>query len=114
MRIRQGFVSNSSSSSFVIIIAKDKFEKLLDKLDDYQKAVLEKMEKANEKIFGVEAVVINGVTGNYSSFEYIVLDECDDISPQDFYDKFGYEKYPEDAFFKIEWPEGTFQTEFSF
>ena len=40
MKIRQGFVSNSSSSSFLVLVTKDDYERLLRRCTDYQKEIL--------------------------------------------------------------------------
>ena len=40
MKIRNGFVSNSSSSSFVLLVSKEVHDKAMEKLSPYQKAVI--------------------------------------------------------------------------
>ena len=57
MKIRNGFVSNSSSSSFVIIVKEEDHLKALEKIkDDYHKAIIETvMEK--DKCFGIDVRV---------------------------------------------------------
>jgi len=45
MKIRTGFVSNSSSSSFVLIVREEDHIKALDALDDYGKKFIEELMK---------------------------------------------------------------------
>ena len=101
MKTRSGFVSNSSSSSFIYILSASKYEKLLTELDVYQKAVLEKLGVQRTKILDRDAVVVSGIMGNYSSFEDMEIELDEDFEPE-------YEKYSGEAFDKIEWPEGTY------
>ena len=48
MKIRQGFVSNSSSSSFLIIAPKDEYDKIISKLTPYQKAIFKELFDSDE------------------------------------------------------------------
>jgi len=64
MKIRSGFVSNSSSSSFVIIVAKDVHDKALadPSVTDYFRAVIEAIMDKN-KIFGVDCYSVGNMEG---------------------------------------------------
>jgi hypothetical protein len=71
MKTRQGFVSNSSSSSFVIIIAKPAFDTLYAGLDDVQRDMVAYVsENCTPATFGNgEVVALTFMEGNYSTFE---------------------------------------------
>lgn len=70
MKIRSGFVSNSSSSSFVIVAPKAAVDKVLGGLkNDYERAVVKHIMK-KEKFLGQSICVFSGATGNYDSWEY--------------------------------------------
>lgn len=102
MKTRSGFVSNSSSSSFIYILSAEKYEKLLAELDIYQREVLKKLRTQRTKILDQDAVVVSGVHGNYSSFDDISIDVDDnELSAK-------YDDCPEEAFNQIQWPEGTY------
>jgi hypothetical protein len=50
MKTRNGFVSNSSSSSFVIVTSKDEHEKALKKLSEEQKSLIENSFSEDKKL----------------------------------------------------------------
>lgn len=103
MKIRNGFVSNSSTSSFIIIVKVEDFNKLLTEIDPYQKAVLLELGYTERNVLGIAAVVISGMAGNYSSFEGM------DVARELYDEKFEYDCYPSEAFYNIKWPETTYR-----
>jgi hypothetical protein len=69
MKIRSGFVSNSSSSSFVVIAPKSVVDDTLHKMSTNEKAAVNWI-KTEDKLFcGKMVSIFQGVTGNYSSWE---------------------------------------------
>lgn len=64
MKIRNGFVSNSSSSSFVLLIPKTDYEKVTKDMTPFEKEVLNQL-KINEKItfMNTEMVLFEEITG---------------------------------------------------
>ena len=58
MKIRNGFISNSSSSSFVAVITKSAFDKTLEQVHPYVKAVIEAIEKEEGIFTGIDVVTI--------------------------------------------------------
>jgi hypothetical protein len=69
MKIRSGFVSNSSSSSFLAIIKKDDYEKILKDLGPLAQATIEYTGASNKKFAGQDCILHYHITGNYNSFE---------------------------------------------
>lgn len=78
MKIRNGFVSNSSSSSFVCIVAKSAMDELIaTKFDNAQKAFVEQLFCVRSK-FGTEVYVAEGPYGdNYYFYEDFSYDPVD-------------------------------------
>ena len=67
MKIRNGFVSNSSSSSFVLICTEDHVKNVIKDLDDLQKKIIRNCFKKRE-ILGRKMLMITGwsdMGGNY-------------------------------------------------
>jgi len=61
MKVRQGFVSNSSSSSFVAIVEKKDFEKYIKSCHEYIKFMLKDgYSKKEAKLAGKEFVIFSG------------------------------------------------------
>lgn len=69
MKLRSGFVSNSSSSSFVVIAPKNFVDDVLSGMTTNEKAAVNWI-KSDDRLFcGKMVSVFEGVTGNYSSWE---------------------------------------------
>jgi hypothetical protein len=87
MKTRSGFVSNSSSSSFVIIAPEEAYKKVFSEMTEYERAVMDCVDKHPESFFGKSVVVITGSSGNYScwddfdSSEFVKEDEDEDDLP---------------------------------
>jgi hypothetical protein len=63
MKVRNGFVSNSSSSSFIIIIPSENFKEITSKMESIEAKIIEDI-ASNEKVIGVDAKVVKYVSGN--------------------------------------------------
>ena len=84
MKTRTGFVSNSSSSSFVLITTKENHDKAMEKLSPYEKAVIKAIMEP-DNVFGRKCMVggeysDNGGGGNldYLEIEYEDEDKAED------------------------------------
>jgi len=64
MKVRNGFVSNSSSSSFVITTTLENHKRALSKLSPYVAAVLEAMGGEEKKAFGVDLITFSTYMDN--------------------------------------------------
>jgi hypothetical protein len=81
MKVRDGNVSNSSSSSFLLIATKEAFEEAMTKVDDYEKYVAKKMqEKFGKKMGDQELVVVNEFSFDGDGVE--VTNGIDEPEPQ--------------------------------
>lgn len=69
MKIRNGFVSNSSSSSFVIVVPTLVYESVVSQLTDVEQRMVKHMGSKKSRLFGVNITIISGVSGNYDSLE---------------------------------------------
>ncbi len=67
MKIRNGFVSNSSSSSYVILIDVEEYQKKLAETEGYMKAAVEYM-FGETTVIGNKYMFTEYTTGNYNSF----------------------------------------------
>lgn len=63
MKVRKGFVSNSSSSSFVVMIENDEFKKVLKECHPYIKRVIEKIGYDNKRFLEKDIVIISTFEG---------------------------------------------------
>lgn len=74
MKTRQGFVSNSSSSSYVLVLKERDYDDILSESNAIVKSILSQLEVRDET-FGDEKVkVVCWWEGNTSSFEWIKID----------------------------------------
>lgn len=55
MKIRQGYVSNSSSSSFLLLTTKENHDKVYENLDDFSKRVIDR-QIFEKEVFGQKCV----------------------------------------------------------
>lgn len=76
MKIKFGFVSNSSTSSYIVITSKDNHNKVLQQLNKYDRLIFDIFARVanleNIKKFNTEIVVLQWATGNCGT-----LDEVD-------------------------------------
>jgi len=76
MKLRTSFVTNSSSSSFVLIVTKDIHETVMTMLSDYEKFVISKLLSSNDNFAGIDCVVFSQYDSQgCGTFEYLEEDE---------------------------------------
>jgi hypothetical protein len=69
MKIRSGFVSNSSSSSFVLFTSKENYDKVYKEFDALEKAVADYVSSNGGTFNGIPLIKLGYISGNYDSFE---------------------------------------------
>ena len=131
MKSRSGFVSNSSSCSFVLVVKKSDRDEWIKTLDPIQKALMERFEdNCNQEFCGEEIAMFSGEIGyidedgNYEIIEALGDDFTDDEKqeledyPWDdqpvhkkFRKKYGYNPCLSEAFQKIDLPEDSIYVE---
>jgi hypothetical protein len=57
MKIRTGFVSNSSSSSYILIIKKDEYDKFYNSLSKLEKHILDNLKLGDSKLGDIDIKV---------------------------------------------------------
>jgi hypothetical protein len=79
MKTRIGFVSNSSSSSYLLIVPKEAHEQVCSTFDEKEIEVLDYVSKS-VMVLGQEAVCLAWSSGNMSSFD---INQFGDTDPFD-------------------------------
>ena len=72
MKVRHGFVSNSSTSSYIIIIPTDRFEEVISKMKPIQGKIVRDIVQ-DEKVLGLKSKVLNYCSGNDNTLDIYEL-----------------------------------------
>lgn len=71
MKIRHGFVSNSSSTSFTAILSQDAYNKMLLGMTEFEKAAIEYLCPTKKEAFGTSLLIYTWGTGeDYSPMHF--------------------------------------------
>lgn len=71
MKIRTGFVSNSSSSSFCLIVKKSDYDSVFEGMSSLEKEIIDYVKPKQLKAFGLDLVKIN----TFHSEDYFTLSD---------------------------------------
>lgn len=74
MKVRTGFVSNSSSSSFVLVIKTEEYKAARKKTDAFTKEVLDYMEPKRFKLDGADLTVLTTDMGGGGDAKLDIVD----------------------------------------
>ena len=75
MKTRAGFVSNSSTSSFVLIVSEDDYRKGMRDARPLTRHIAERITATEGNISGMEVRFMSWATGNRDSFEHMDIPE---------------------------------------
>lgn len=81
MKTRNGFVSNSSSSSFIALVPKDEWSNIIATLNPIEMIFVEKLTD-DISFCGIDCVEYGYVNGNYDTFEFIDWEEEQKVAEQ--------------------------------
>jgi hypothetical protein len=83
MKIRSGFVSNSSSSSFLMIVLKKDHEEVMAQLTQFERKVVEYLSK-EFKAFGLNLVKFSKMNSeDDNSLSYFPISEFEDLMTEE-------------------------------
>jgi len=121
MKIRNGFVSNSSSSSFTVIMSLEQEKIWKEQLNVYEKQVVDGdgLTRDEKDFNGQLVVVYSGYTGNYDCFEDITIDlipEDEELDEVELGEKYDCEFYPSEFWYTAteKLPNGVLQLDVDF
>ena len=69
MKIRSGFVSNSSSSSYVLIVPKEAYEEVYAASDPYTQEIIDYIHEDECLVLGQPCHILSWFSGNRNTFE---------------------------------------------
>lgn len=94
MRLRSGFVSNSSSSSFILLVEKEEYDRVMEEAHPYLQAVAKAVSR-ERKCFGKDVVQMETFsTPGGSCWEWIDISYSGDIPEE-------YDEYAGEAFYAL-------------
>lgn len=82
MKVRDGYVSNSSSSSFLLIATKEAYEKAKEKVDKYTAFVATEIQKKCTKNLGDQEIILVHQLSFENGDGTCITDGIDDPKPQ--------------------------------